>query len=164
LTTHPLPNDYKTVAEAFELHAAPYGHASVDIGSDVNARWRDSDVLDVPIFGIRIRDEYFVMLSVDGSVAVRIYASQPPRLVIRAQRFMPDGVVVTAEGVTDRQGTHTTFNGEWVHLSPSGTLQPSLRSRQGLKPTSTHETRGDSHLPIKRDSRPRHPVRPIGPE
>jgi hypothetical protein len=39
-----LPHGYRTVAEAFERDAEPYGHASVDIGSDVNARWRDSDV------------------------------------------------------------------------------------------------------------------------
>ena len=119
-----LPRDYWSIAERFQREAEPLGAASVDIGSDVNARWLDGSSPDGCNFGVRIKDEFFVIVLPDGSVAVRGRTDYPPIYYTRMCRFVPQGVTVEREGVTDRHGQTAPFTGEWLTLSRSGHLAP----------------------------------------
>lgn len=119
-----LPRDYWSIAEAYRRDAEPVGGASVDIGSDVNARVLDGSTPGMHNFGVRIKDEFIVILSPDGSVAVRGKTDYPPIFYTRMRRFVPGGVVVEREGVTDRYGRPARFTGDWIALSPDGSLSP----------------------------------------
>ena len=130
------PSTYDQVRWAHECLAGPFGHAAVDLDSQIQARWIDGwEPAGGPCFGIRLTknpDLYFALLTPRGFVGICIEPNLPRFVGHRMRRFLPSNMVLDEAGITDADGQTVRFLGGWLVLSAEGSVVASASDMLGV--------------------------------